>query len=235
MNVLKKPVTLMKLYIIRHAEPDYPNKTITETGHIQARALAERLKTEGITHIYTSPFGRAMHTMQYTADKLELPFVVEEWMRELSALVSMQDPVHGTFTAFNIDGVTVRSALPLPDHENWHKRRPLNNPKILETFESLTLNSDKFLAKHGYVRQDGIYHIRKANEDRIAVFCHDGFARTWIAHLLEIPLSLMWAGFILSPSSVTTVRFADRNVGVTAPRCMGLGDTTHLHKTSWSD
>lgn len=225
----------MRLYIIRHADPDYPNKTITEAGHIQARALAERLKIEGITHIYTSPAGRAMHTMQYTADKLELPFVVEEWMLELAELVSMQDPVHGVFTAFCIDGVTVRSALPLPDHRNWHKRRPLNNPKILEMFESLKLSSDKFLAKHGYVRQGGIYHIRKASEDRIAVFCHDGFARTWIAHLLEIPVSLMWAGFILSPSSVTTVNFADRPDGMTAPRCTGLGDTTHLHKISLPD
>ncbi|MEC9258269.1 MAG: histidine phosphatase family protein, partial [Candidatus Poribacteria bacterium] len=28
----------MRLYIIRHADPDYPNRTITEKGHLEAQA-----------------------------------------------------------------------------------------------------------------------------------------------------------------------------------------------------
>lgn len=30
----------MRLYIIRHADPDYPNNTITPEGHLEAQALA---------------------------------------------------------------------------------------------------------------------------------------------------------------------------------------------------
>ena len=33
----------MKILLIRHAEPDYPNHTITAPGHLEAQALAERL------------------------------------------------------------------------------------------------------------------------------------------------------------------------------------------------
>ncbi len=29
----------MRLYIIRHADPDYPNNTITPEGHLEAQAL----------------------------------------------------------------------------------------------------------------------------------------------------------------------------------------------------
>ena len=32
----------MRLYIIRHADPDYPNRTITEKGHLEAQSLAKR-------------------------------------------------------------------------------------------------------------------------------------------------------------------------------------------------
>lgn len=54
----------MRLYVIRHGHPDYANDTITTAGHLEAQALAQRLKAEGIDRIYTSPLGRAMHTMQ---------------------------------------------------------------------------------------------------------------------------------------------------------------------------
>src|SRR3569833_1782620 len=77
---------IMRLYIIRHADPDYPNNTITAAGHLEAAALAERLATEGLTHIYASPLGRAVHTMRYTADKIGLPHTIEEWTQELHAL-----------------------------------------------------------------------------------------------------------------------------------------------------
>lgn len=38
----------MRLYIIRHADPDYPNNTITPEGHLEAQALAKRLSSHGL-------------------------------------------------------------------------------------------------------------------------------------------------------------------------------------------
>ena len=49
----------MRLYIIRHADPDYENDTITPAGHLEAQALSVRLKGEGINKIFCSPAGRA--------------------------------------------------------------------------------------------------------------------------------------------------------------------------------
>lgn len=45
----------MRLYIVRHAEPDYPNNTITPSGHLEARALARRFAHQGLDRIYISP------------------------------------------------------------------------------------------------------------------------------------------------------------------------------------
>jgi probable phosphoglycerate mutase len=39
----------------------------------------------------------------------------------------------------------------------------------------------------------------------------------------------MWSGFWLPPSSVTTVLFEERSAEWAVPRCIGLGDVSHLH------
>jgi probable phosphoglycerate mutase len=54
----------MKILIIRHAEPDYENNTITEKGWREAHMLAERLAKLPISDVYVSPMGRAQHTAQ---------------------------------------------------------------------------------------------------------------------------------------------------------------------------
>lgn len=38
----------MRLYIIRHGDPDYANDTITPAGHREAQALAQRMAAQGL-------------------------------------------------------------------------------------------------------------------------------------------------------------------------------------------
>lgn len=46
---IRKEKEIMRLYIIRHAEPDYENDTITAEGHKQAEALAKKnLRKKGL-------------------------------------------------------------------------------------------------------------------------------------------------------------------------------------------
>ncbi len=56
--------TGMRLYIIRHADPDYVNDNLTPAGHLEAAALGERMASEGLNLIYSSPRGRALETMR---------------------------------------------------------------------------------------------------------------------------------------------------------------------------
>ncbi len=60
----------MRLYIIRHADPDYANNTITPDGALEADALSKRLAKVGFDWIYSSPLGRAIDTMNYTAERI---------------------------------------------------------------------------------------------------------------------------------------------------------------------
>ena len=54
----------MILYIIRHADADYKNDTITPAGRLKAEALARRMKSYGLDRIYCSPLGRAQGTKE---------------------------------------------------------------------------------------------------------------------------------------------------------------------------
>ncbi|MCX5658831.1 MAG: histidine phosphatase family protein [Planctomycetota bacterium] len=219
----------MRLFIIRHADPDYENDTITPAGHLEAAALADRLGSHGLDMIYSSSMGRAMATAGYTADRLGLTLESQEWMRELSHW-KIQERGLGTTCVWDIHGQTVRAHQPPLHHQNWFEAPPLDDPAFFVGFEALKNHSDEFLERLGYVRDGGVYRIRRANRMRVAVFCHAGFGLTWLAHLLEIPLPLMWSSFFLAASSVTTVLFDERSRDVAVPRCLSLGDTSHLYQ-----
>lgn len=219
----------MRLFIIRHADPDYPNNTITPAGHLEARALAKRMAQVRPDKLYCSPMGRARDTARYTADALGMPIETEEWTAEL-ADCRLDLPPWGNLIMWDVPGQVIRGKRPYPAHDTWHEMPPFTNPLFRQRIDQLHRASDAFLARHGYVRQEGVYRCIQPNRLGIAIFCHNGFGLCWLAHLLEIPLTLMFAGFFLPPTSVTTILFDERTAELAVPRCIGMGDISHLYK-----
>jgi probable phosphoglycerate mutase len=213
----------MRLYIIRHADPDYPRKTITEAGRREAAALAERLAGEGLDRLFSSPLGRAVHTAEYTAKRVGLPIDQREWLKELGGL-RMADGPHAGLMIWDAPGATLRDGRRVGD---LHPEIAVAD--FQAEIDRVRRDSDAFLAELGFVREGHLYRATGGGPRRVAVFCHGGLGLTWLAHLLDIPVTTMWAGFWLPPSSVTTVLFDERTPGTAAPRCLGVGDTSHLH------
>lgn len=215
----------MRLQIIRHADPDYPNNTITAEGHLEAQALAKRMTGQGLDRIYVSPMGRALDTMKYTADSLGLSYTVEEWTQELDLRIPEGEYERKAY--WDLPGELLR-AVPLA-HDSWKEITHFKAAPLQETFQQIQLHSDQFLKRHGFERDGSKYRIMRKNTERIAVFCHGGFGISWLAHLLDIPLGLVWAGFWMPPSSVTTILFDERSDDWATPRCIGFGDVSHLY------
>jgi len=199
----------MRLYIIRHAETDYPRDALTAQGHAQARALAARLSAMGIDLVYSSPMNRALETARYTAERLGLEVRVESWTRELEDWW-VPDAALGERPVWQVDAATLRALA--PGQEIWPP----------DALARLHAAAGEFLG-------------RQEPGQGIAVFCHAGFALTWLAGLLALPLPLLWAGFALPPASITTVVFEELAGGGTAARCLGLGDVGHLQDLSSVD
>lgn len=220
----------MRLYMIRHADPDYENDTLTEDGHEEAKALARRLAALGLDRIYCSPMGRAIDTAKYTAELLQLDYNIEHWTKELWPEIALSATQWGDIMAHDVPGEIYRGEGEMPTHETWHRCSVLKDYKLREVYEELKENSDDFLRRLGYDREGGRYRCTRPSEEQIAVFCHGGFGLTWLAHLLEIPVTLVWSGFWLAPSSVSTILFDQRSPGWAVPRCIGLGDVSHLYE-----
>ena len=82
----------MKIFIIRHARPDWdrrdipydihPGPMLTRTGEAEAEELAEYLKMEGVAKLYYSPFERAAATAKIVAAHNGTPAVEETGLAE---------------------------------------------------------------------------------------------------------------------------------------------------------
>jgi len=215
----------MRLYIIRHAEPDYPNNTITPAGHLEAKALGERLRGEGLTHLFASPLGRAVDTMGYTAKVTGFGHEVLDWTQEIDVRIDIPG-FQGS--VWNIHPEILK---PILAAEPDIRKLPdvFEIPALKEILTRIARESDAFFSRFGYVREGNLYRIAKPNRFRLAFFCHGGFGLHLLSHLLDIPLSLVYTNFVLPTSSVTTVIFDERSHRYAAPRLLGVGDLSHLH------
>ena len=95
----------MKITIIRHAEPDYENNTLTEKGFKEAEILGKYLKDEKLDYIYVSPFARADYTakaiLKYNKNKLTI-----QQYRTIKGQIRKGD-LNGALTGLKRLGVSV--------------------------------------------------------------------------------------------------------------------------------
>jgi len=216
----------MHLYLIRHADPDYAVDGLTPQGHLEAEALAKRLSSPGLQAIYTSNAGRAIATASYTADLLGLPYQVAPWLLEPDHLEIEQGGT--TYKIWDTFGETVRAEDPPPGLSDWPQRPPFDDVALTHMWQDFRQKADELIARHGYQRVAGRYRLERPNRDRVAIFCHNGTVLLFLAHLLELPLPLVWCGFFAWPASVTTIYFETHSEQWAVPRALGVADVSHI-------
>lgn len=221
----------MLLYIIRHGDPDYATDSLTPRGVLQAEAVAKRLAASGIDRVYSSPMGRARQTAEPTCRLLGIDYTVEPWAREIR-----REQADTTFP----DGVKKSVAL-VPNTyfrekgmwdlscSNALQCSVLEGTDLASAAAYVAENGRDFLERLGYREEDGNYRILRPNEEKVALFCHGNFARVWLSDLLKIPVHMMLASFGYNHTGVTVLNFKNNENGITAPRCLCFGDTSHLY------
>ncbi len=214
----------MRIYLIRNADPDYLNDSITPSGHEQALVLAQYLQTLQINEIYSSPLGRTQMTASYTADLLRLPILTENWLRELDDLW-IEDLDRASVGDATIAETVKQNSLLAGGSGRFYQPDPC---LMEENMGMIQRGSDHFLRRQGFHHQEELYRVSGENRKSIAVFTHMGVGLVWLSYLLDIPITVMWSGFYLFPASITTILMDERVPGYAIPRCLGLGDISHL-------
>ncbi len=220
----------MKLLIIRHGEPDYPNDSLTERGWKEAALLAERLAGVEIAAFYVSPLGRAQATARPTLEKLGRTAETKDWLREFARVqIDRPDYPEGKRVCWDwLPQDWVRHPL-FFDSERWIEDPVFASAGVREEYEYVTSSLDELLEAHGYKREGKNYTPVRPNGDTIALFCHFGVESVLLSHLLNISPVLLWQSTCALPSSVTTVVTEERREGIAAFRMLSFGDTCHLY------
>ncbi len=224
----------MLLFILRHGDPIYYPDSLTEKGHLQAAALAKRLALYGIDKLYTSPLIRARQTAKPTEILLNKTARVEEWASESKAAESFCMNDNGTNTWIFHSSLKNRMREPsvIERGLKWYEDPMFSTINGKEGYERLLDASDEFLARHGFIhdRINHRYEAENSNDERIAMFCHQGFGLSWLGTMLDIPLPTAWTTMDFTHTGMTVVEFAPDKNGWCIPRILTLSNDSHLYR-----
>ncbi len=216
----------MKLLIVRHADPDYANDTLTETGWQEAKALAERMKTVKADECYVSPLTRAKETARLSLDAMGMQATEFEWLREFAPVVERPEKRGVAWDWVPADWTSMPYAF---DCDRWTEYPALEDAKVKEEVDWVYSNFDSFLADHGYKKDGKLFRAVRPNNNTIVLFCHFGLECVLLSYLLNLPLFVLWHSTIAAPTSITTVVTEERRPGIAQFRMTSYGDTSHLY------
>lgn len=228
----------MRLIFVRHGEPDYANDCLTENGIIQARATAQRLKTENIKAIYSSPMGRAKQTAAFTAEEHGLEVRTLDFMHEIGwgnkRNLSKDDP-----DAIPFEGHPWTLGYKLltenPEYigsNDWAKHPYFKENICMDYFEKISAGIDELLMEYGLKRHNGYYLCEKENSDTIALFAHGGSGAIMFSHVLNLqfPIALTMLPYGVCSVSVIAMDACQGEIAI--PRFELFNDMRHIEKVA---
>ncbi|MBP3760204.1 MAG: histidine phosphatase family protein [Ruminococcus sp.] len=218
----------MKILIIRHADPDYENDSITEKGKKEAELLSQRIAPMNISEYYVSPLGRARKTAGYTLEKCGKTAVTLDWLHEFDRNLIIGNNGERRI-AWDMLPENWTSVPEYYDKDKWTQVPVMAEADIQGGIAYVNDGLDDFLSNHGYERYNNYYLAKRPNSDTIVFFCHFGVECVIIGHLLGISPMILWHGTMAAPTSVTTIATEERREGKAFFRLLSFGDTSHLY------
>lgn len=219
----------MRILIIRHGDPDYEHDSLTPKGWREAELLSDRICKMDIKAFYVSPLGRAKDTASCTLKKLGRTATEYPWLREFAPTIMRPDVSDRRMIAWDWLPEDWTKEEKFYRRDLWMQHPALIEGKVPEEYRWITDSLDKLLAEHGYVRENNIYRVERANRDTIAFFCHFGLECVLLSHLLGISPMLLWHHTAAAPTSVTTLYTEERREGTAIFRMSSFGDISHLY------
>ncbi len=158
----------MDLILVRHGRPHHiedaegpADPSLTELGHLQARAVAGRLATEPIDAIYSSPMNRAMETAAPLARLLDMELQIRDGVREFDA----DDRSYIPFEVLRQDKERLARFMA----KETSVDRTAFGVEVVETLNAI---------------------VNDHPSQRVVVVCHGGVVNMWASHVLEMELRM---------------------------------------------
>lgn len=219
----------MRILFVRHGHPDYGRDCLTDLGHLQAAAAAERLREENIAEIYSSTCGRALETAGHTAEALGLDVVRCDFMREIHWGTSSGEPLPSDGHPWDAADLMVSEGKPLLNH-SWNSEEPFLRNRLLKDYQKIAGALDAWLADFGYVRDGLYYRIREDSRKTVAAFCHGGASSVMLSHMFNLPFPFTCAAIGLDFTGITAVTLSGPAGSLVTPRFEMVNDAKHIRE-----
>lgn len=221
----------MKIIFVRHGHPDYKSDCLTELGHLQAEAVAEKLERMDIQRVSASTRGRALETAAHIAARLNLEVERCDFMQEIGWGSIDEEPLPMNGQPWEVAADMVASGLSVVVSD-WYAKEPFNRNKVVARVQQVEEGFDRWLSELGYDRDGLYYRVRKGSEDTVVMASHGGSSSAVIAHLLNLPFPLFCAAIRPSFTAVTVISFEGEEGSLISPQVKLLNDAQHTEGIS---
>lgn len=230
----------MIFYYVRHGDPIYNPDSLTAFGHEQAAALAKRFALHGLDKIYVSSSNRAIQTSRPTCEALGIEADVLDWCNEGHAWseLSIVDENDNRMWLFQHHKTALLFSSPeirRLDRE-WYSHPSFDSEKCKKGMDRIQRESDAFMASLGFEHdiENACYKVTRENNERVALFAHQGFGLAFLSALLDVPYPLLSTRFDHGHTGVTAIKL-DGKVGESViPTVLQLSNDSHLYKEGLS-
>ena len=226
----------MLLFYVRHGDPIYSPNQLTPLGQRQAEAIGKRLAVHGVDKIYASSSNRAMQTAQPTCEILKKDKEILDFCNEDLAWADFAPELpdgRKTWAFYHPDTRRLFvdpsvTALGL----RWYEHPELKKYNFKKGLDRIQTELDALLLKHGYehIPGTGTYKAVRPNNDRIALFAHQGFGMNFMSQLLDIPYPFYSTHFDITHTGMTAIEFKDEGDGIVIPKVLTVSSDAHIYK-----
>lgn len=217
----------MRIFFVRHGHPDYTQDCLTELGHLQAQAAAERLKDEKFDRICSSTRGRAYQTALHIAEPHGMEVTQHEFMREIGWGSIDDEPIfekgHPWFTAW--DMVSKGQDIHSP---TWSRELPFCRNRAVSFVEAVAENLDAWLAEFGYMREGKYYRVNPGSDESVVMVSHAGSSSAALARLFNMQFPSLCASMGPDFTSITIVELKGAPGSLIAPKLKLFNDARHI-------
>ena len=226
----------MLFFYIRHGDPIYNPDSLTALGHEQAEAIKYRLARYGLDKIYASSSNRAILTATPTAELLKKEIEILDWCNESYAWADFSMPNDENFHTWCYQHTDIKKLLMSQElramGRNWYDHEAFKNTRIKEGTLRIEREVDAFMLSLGYRhdREKGYYIAENPNNDRVALFAHEGFGTAFLSALLDVPYPIYSTHFTMCHSSMTVIDFAVEKDNVVFPKMLTLSNDSHIYE-----
>lgn len=225
----------MLLFYIRHGDPVYNPDSLTPLGHRQAESISKRLALYGINRIFASTSNRAIETAIPTSELVKKEIELLDFCNENHVWTEFTVPndngkSNWIFHDKNMCRLLVREDVKSLGNK-WYEHPEFLKFNFKKGIDRVNKDVDAWISKLGYehMREMGIYKAIAPNNDRIALFAHQGFGLAFLSSLLDIPYPYICTHFDMGHTGMTVIEFKEID-GIVIPKILSLANDSHIYK-----